>query len=82
MFWFIAGFPQAEYLWVKDGQYLGEFSADHFYKIQYAKKSDAGQYQCIARNDAGAIFSEKIGLSVACKLARMLTVKMNCSECM
>ncbi|ODM95509.1 Protein sidekick [Orchesella cincta] len=59
------GIPQPEYRWVKDGQYLGDFSADHFYKIQFSKRSDAGDYQCIAKNDAGAIYSEKIRVSVA-----------------
>jgi hypothetical protein len=63
-----AGIPQPEYRWVKDGQYLGDFTTDHFYKIQHAKRSDAGDYQCIARNDAGAIHSEKIRVTVACKL--------------
>jgi hypothetical protein len=63
-----AGIPQPEYRWVKDGEYLGDFTTDHFYKIQHAKRSDAGDYQCIARNDAGAIHSEKIRVTVACKL--------------
>ncbi|CAG7684684.1 unnamed protein product, partial [Allacma fusca] len=59
------GIPQPMYKWLKDGQPLGDFSVDHFYKIQSSTRSDAGDYQCIARNDAGAIYSDKITVTVA-----------------
>ncbi|XP_035707340.1 protein sidekick isoform X3 [Folsomia candida] len=59
------GSPQPEYRWVKDGQFLGDYSVDHFYKIQHAKRSDSGQYWCQCRNDVGAIQSEKIKVTVA-----------------
>ena len=55
------------YRWLKDGQYLGDMTVDHFYKIQSSTRNDAGDYQCIASNEAGAIFSEKIKVTVACK---------------
>ena len=52
---------------MKDGGFLSEFSSEHFYKIQSVTKSDAGSYQCYAKNSVGTIVSEKIPLVVACK---------------
>ena len=64
---FHPGFPQPEYRWMKDGAFLTDYSPEHFYKIQNVTKSDAGNYQCYARNDVGVIVSENISLVVACK---------------
>ena len=61
------GFPQPQYRWLKDGDYLSDFSSEHFYKIQSVARGDAGRYQCIARNSVGSIISEIIPLSVACE---------------
>ena len=61
----VPGAPQPEYRWLKDGQYLGDFTSEHFYRIHKTKRSDAGEYQCIARNSVGAIFSEKAQVAVA-----------------
>ena len=63
------GFPQPEYRWLMDGDYLSDFSSEHFYKIQSVEREDAGSYQCIAKNSVGSILSEMIPLSVACKSA-------------
>jgi hypothetical protein len=30
---------------MKDGMFLSDYSPEHFYKIQAATKSDAGNYQ-------------------------------------
>ncbi|CAG0892307.1 unnamed protein product [Darwinula stevensoni] len=59
------GYPQPEYLWLKDRKKLGEFTSEHFYRIQSVQKEDSGSYQCIARNSVGSIFSEKVQVSVA-----------------
>ena len=62
-----AGFPQPQYRWLRDGDFISEFSSEHFYKIQSVQRSDAGRYQCIARNSVGSILSEMIPLTVACE---------------
>ena len=62
-----AGFPQPQYRWLKDGDFISEFSSEHFYKIQSVARTDAGSYQCIARNSVGSIVSEMIPLTVACE---------------
>ncbi|KAK4323993.1 hypothetical protein Pmani_005348 [Petrolisthes manimaculis] len=59
------GYPQPEYRWVRDGEHLGDFSSEHFYKISSVSQSDAGDYRCVARNSAGAIFSAKNTVAVA-----------------
>jgi hypothetical protein len=53
---------------MKDGMFLSDYSSEHFYKIQAVARSDAGSYQCYARNSVGTIISEEIPLTVACKL--------------
>ena len=65
---FFVGFPQVEYRWMKDGVFLSDFSSEHFYKIQSVSRTDAGDYRCYAKNSVGTIISEKIRLTVACKL--------------
>ena len=62
------GLFQVEYRWMKDGVFLSDFSSEHFYKIQSVSRSDAGDYRCFAKNSVGTIISEKIKLTVACKL--------------
>lgn len=67
--WIIAGVPQPMYRWLKNGYPLGDYSSELFYKILNTQRTDAGAYQCIAKNDVGAIFSEKNNIVVACKLS-------------
>lgn len=59
------GIPQPMYRWLKDGVPLNDFSSELFYKIHNTQRQDAGAYQCIAKNDVGAIFSEKNNIVVA-----------------
>lgn len=59
------GYPKPKYQWLKNGIALGEFSSEHFYRIHTTRREDAGSYQCVAQNDVGSIFSEKIAISVA-----------------
>ena len=61
------GFPQPQYRWLRDGDFISEFSSEHFYKIQSVQRTDAGSYQCIAKNSVGSILSEMIPLTVACE---------------
>ena len=65
---FIAGYPQPEYRWMKDGVFQTEFSSEPVYKIQSIRREDAGVYQCVARNAVGAIFSDQVQVLVACTL--------------
>lgn len=62
-----AGYPQPMYRWLKDGVPVGDFSSSQFYRFHSTRREDAGSYQCIARNDAGSILSEKSDVVVACK---------------
>lgn len=55
------------YRWLKDGAPVTDFSTGQYYRIPNTRRDDAGSYQCMARNDAGTIFSEKIDVVVACK---------------
>ncbi|XP_059483916.1 protein sidekick [Neocloeon triangulifer] len=59
------GNPRLEFRWLKDGHPLTDFLPEHFYKIQSLRREDAGNYSCIARNEVGAIFSNKFDVSVA-----------------
>ncbi|KAL0893857.1 hypothetical protein ABMA27_013972 [Loxostege sticticalis] len=59
------GIPQPMYRWLKNGVPLGDYSSELFYKIHNTQQQDAGSYQCIAKNDVGAIFSEKNNIVVA-----------------
>ncbi|XP_032597184.2 protein sidekick [Drosophila grimshawi] len=59
------GSPQPTYRWLKDGAAVADYSSSQFYRIHITRREDAGSYQCIARNDAGSIFSEKSDVVVA-----------------
>ena len=63
------GMPTPVYLWKKDGELLTEGNiTETSYKIHNIQRSDDGEYQCIASNDAGAIMSRRVHVRVACKL--------------
>lgn len=55
------------YRWLKDGLPMTDFTNSQFHRIHNARPDDAGSYQCIAKNEVGTIFSEKIDVVVACK---------------
>jgi protein sidekick len=63
------GRPKPQYKWLKDGASISDFKDDEILKINDAKKSDSGFYQCLARNDAGTIFGNKSEIVVACKMS-------------
>ena len=67
VFHMTVGRPKPQYKWLKDGKSLTDFRDDEIYKINDAKTSDSGLYQCLARNDAGTIFSNKSEIVVACE---------------
>lgn len=62
---YFPGYPQPQYRWLKDGIPLGEFSSERLHVIFNTRPADSGSYRCVARNDVGSIFSEKIDLTVA-----------------
>lgn len=66
-FVYIPGYPQPEFRWLRDGEPLGDFTSEHFYKISAVTREDAGDYRCVAHNSAGAIISPKTSFAVACK---------------
>jgi hypothetical protein len=72
----VPGYPKPRYQWLKDGIALGDVSSEHFYRIHRIQRGDAGSYQCIARNDVGSIFSEKIAVSVACMYASNINMAL------
>jgi protein sidekick len=53
------------YRWLKDGVPVGDYTSSQYYRIHNTRKEDAGSYQCLAKNEAGTIFSEKIDIVVA-----------------
>ncbi|XP_044732733.1 protein sidekick isoform X2 [Chrysoperla carnea] len=60
------GYPHPKYQWLRNGEPLQpEFTSEPYYKILNTKRSDAGRYQCVAKNDVGSIFSEEIQVTVA-----------------
>ncbi|XP_063972668.1 protein sidekick isoform X2 [Diachasmimorpha longicaudata] len=60
------GYPQPKYRWFKDGVALSnELTSESFWRIQSPKRKDAGVYYCVATNDVGSVFSERVRFSVA-----------------
>ncbi|XP_015515694.2 protein sidekick isoform X1 [Neodiprion lecontei] len=60
------GYPQPKYRWFKDGLPLNnELSSEPYYRILNTRREDAGTYYCVASNEVGSIFSERIAFSVA-----------------
>lgn len=43
-----------------------ELTSEIYYRIQSTRREDAGVYHCVATNDVGSIFSERITFAVAC----------------
>ncbi|XP_076160333.1 sidekick cell adhesion molecule isoform X3 [Ptiloglossa arizonensis] len=60
------GHPQPKYKWFKDGVPLSnELTSEPYFRIQSTRREDAGVYHCVATNDVGSIFSERITFAVA-----------------
>ncbi|KAI5697514.1 hypothetical protein M8J75_011594 [Diaphorina citri] len=59
------GYPVPMYRWLKNGIELTDFSSDYYYRIHTTKREDGGVYQCIAKNDVGAVLSQGIDVQVA-----------------
>ncbi|XP_029040612.1 protein sidekick isoform X4 [Osmia bicornis bicornis] len=60
------GYPQPKYKWFKDGVPLSnELTSEPYFRIQSTRREDAGVYHCVATNDVGSIFSERITFAVA-----------------
>ncbi|XP_076305612.1 sidekick cell adhesion molecule isoform X1 [Tachypleus tridentatus] len=66
------GIPPPDYRWTKNGIPLGDFSSDPLLRLAPVTKNDSGDYQCVARNAAGAVFSEKTSLTVAYMMSDIL----------
>ncbi|CAB0041624.1 unnamed protein product [Trichogramma brassicae] len=59
------GNPQPKYRWFKDGQPLtSELTSEYFYRLHNTRRDDSGIYYCVATNQVGSIFSERISFSV------------------
>lgn len=63
------GNPQPKYKWFKDGMPLNNevTSGEPYYRILSTRREDAGVYHCVATNDVGSIFSDRLVFAVACK---------------
>uniref|UniRef100_A0A1I8MGF4 Uncharacterized protein n=1 Tax=Musca domestica TaxID=7370 RepID=A0A1I8MGF4_MUSDO len=59
------GYPQPTYRWIKNGIPVGDFSPSQYMRILNTQREDAGSYKCIAKNEAGSIFSETVDVVVA-----------------
>ncbi|XP_059222213.1 protein sidekick isoform X2 [Stomoxys calcitrans] len=59
------GYPQPTYRWIKNGIPMGDYSSSQYMRILNTQRDDAGSYKCIAKNEAGSIFSESIDVVVA-----------------
>ncbi|XP_012274978.1 protein sidekick isoform X2 [Orussus abietinus] len=60
------GYPQPKYRWFRNGRPLSnELISEPYFRIQSTQRSDTGVYYCVATNDVGSIFSERISFSVA-----------------
>lgn len=53
------------YKWLKNGEAITHFSSNQYHRINNVQRNDSGSYKCLARNEAGTIFSEKIDVTVA-----------------
>ncbi|XP_034937975.1 protein sidekick isoform X2 [Chelonus insularis] len=60
------GYPQPKYRWFKDGVALSnELTSELVWRIYNSSKNDAGVYYCVATNDVGSVFSERVPFFVA-----------------
>ncbi|XP_020295533.1 protein sidekick isoform X2 [Pseudomyrmex gracilis] len=60
------GNPQPKYKWFKDGIPLSnELTSGPYFRIQSTRREDAGVYHCVATNDVGSIFSDRLVFAVA-----------------
>ncbi|XP_032667405.1 protein sidekick isoform X2 [Odontomachus brunneus] len=59
------GNPQPKYRWFKDWEPLSEMTTSGSFRIQDTRRMDTGIYHCVATNDVGSIFSDRVGFSVA-----------------
>lgn len=44
-----------------------EFTSGLYFRINSTRREDAGVYYCVATNDVGSIFSDRLVFAVACK---------------
>ncbi|XP_014483007.1 PREDICTED: protein sidekick isoform X1 [Dinoponera quadriceps] len=60
------GNPQPKYRWFKDWKPLSDkLTPGSYFRIQNTRRKDTGVYHCVATNDVGSIFSDRISFSVA-----------------
>ncbi|XP_075159070.1 sidekick cell adhesion molecule isoform X3 [Haematobia irritans] len=59
------GYPQPTYRWIKNGIPMGDYTSSQYMRILNTQRDHAGSYKCIAKNEAGSIFSESIDVVVA-----------------
>ena len=66
------GLPRTVYSWTMNKQALQEYTniTDTSLKIQNIQRTDAGEYQCTASNQHGAILSNRVTVHVACEYQR------------
>ncbi|XP_039313553.1 protein sidekick isoform X8 [Solenopsis invicta] len=60
------GNPQPKYKWFKNGMPLNnELTSGPYFRIHSTRREDAGVYHCVATNDVGSIFSDRLAFAVA-----------------
>ncbi|XP_022645750.1 protein sidekick-like isoform X5 [Varroa destructor] len=60
-----SGVPPAQVRWLKNGQFVSNFSYTFAFKITGATDHDEGEYRCLAKNSVGSVLSKAAKVSIA-----------------
>lgn len=49
-----------------------ELTSGPYFRIHSTRREDAGVYHCVATNDVGSIFSDRLAFAVACEYSQQI----------